>query len=145
MTKRLGDAAVTASMEDYVETIFLILAEKQAVRAKDIAARMEVKRPSVTNALQALTRGGLVNHSPYDVITLTERGQEVAMDVVRRHQALKEFLAGVLGVVPSEADRMACGLEHAVSRNVVSRIMEFTEFMKSSPEVLKRWHTERTA
>lgn len=136
-------SAVTASMEDYVEAIFLILGEKQAVRAKDIAEHMDVKRPSVTNALHALVRGGLVNHSPYDVITLTERGQEVAREVVRRHQALKEFLVGILGVAAAEADQMACGLEHAVSRAVIDRMVSFTQYMKSSPKVLKRWHSER--
>lgn len=145
MTKDVYNAQVTASMEDYVEAIFVILNEKQAVRAKDIAERMEVKRPSVTNALQALVRGGLVNHSPYDVITLTERGQVVAEDIVRRHEALSDFLVGVLGVAVGEADRVACGLEHAVSRGVVDRIAKFTEFVRSSPDFLQRWQTERTA
>jgi DtxR family Mn-dependent transcriptional regulator len=143
MTQEVEPGGITASMEDYAEAIFVILSEKQAVRAKDIAERMEVKRPSVTNALQSLVRGGLVNHSPYDVITLTERGQEVARDVVRRHQALKDFLVVILGVAGAEADRVACGLEHAVSRDVINRIIAFTEYMKSSPEVLRRWNKER--
>ncbi len=143
MTRKTEKSGITASMEDYAEAIFVILGEKQAVRAKDIAERMEVKRPSVTNALQALVRCGLVNHSPYDVITLTERGQVVAREVLRRHGALKEFLVGILGVADAEADRMACGLEHAVSRDVIDRIVAFTEHMKSSPEVLKRWRMKR--
>jgi DtxR family Mn-dependent transcriptional regulator len=143
MTKKQETSGITSSMEDYAEAIFVILSEKQAVRAKDIADRMEVKRPSVTNALQTLVRGGLVNHSPYDVITLTERGQEVAREVLRRHGALKAFLVGILGVADAEADRMACGLEHAVSRDVIDRIVGFTEYMKTSPGVLKRWHAKR--
>lgn len=143
MSKQAEVDGITASMEDYVEAIFVILSEKQAVRAKDIADRMEVKRPSVTTALQSLVRQGLVNHSPYDVITLTEKGRTVAREVVRRHQALKEFLVGILGVADAEADRMACGLEHAVSRDVINRIAAFTEHMKTSPEVLERWHKAR--
>jgi DtxR family Mn-dependent transcriptional regulator len=135
---------ISASMEDYVEAIFLIVGEKKAVRAKDIADRLGVKRPSVTNALQALAREGLVIHSPYDVIALTDHGEEVAREVVRRHSALREFLVGVLGVVASEADRMACGIEHAVSRGVASRIAQLTGFMMASPDLMRRWQAERT-
>ena len=38
-TKRLS-----ASLEDYLETIFHIIAEKQVARAKEIASRLKVSR-----------------------------------------------------------------------------------------------------
>lgn len=145
MTSAERAQEITASMEDYVEAIFLIVHEKSAVRAKDIAERLDVKRPSVTNALQSLVRGGLVSHTPYDIITLTERGQQVAQEVVRRHQAMRGFLVDVLGVVASEADQLACGLEHAVSRTVASRIARLTEFMQASPGVMQQWQQARSS
>ena len=42
--------ALTASMEDYLEAIFYIVAEKGAARAKDISKRLKVNHSSVTGA-----------------------------------------------------------------------------------------------
>ena len=64
---------LTASLEDYLEAIFVIVARKQAVRAKDIARHLNVKNASVTR-VAALAERGLINYAPYDVITLTPSG-----------------------------------------------------------------------
>ena len=135
--------AISASLEDYMEAIFLILRDKQAVRAKDIADRLDVKRPSVTGALQALAREGLISYSPYDVITLTTKGDAVARDVWRRHEALKTFLTDLLGINDGEAGTTACALEHSVSRTVVDRLLCLLEFVRSSPKVRKQWEDMR--
>ena len=90
--------ALTASLEDYLEAIFHIVSKKQAARAKDISDRMGVNKSSVTGALQALAERGLVNYAPYDIVTLTGRGQAAAEKLVRRHEVLKQFLVGVLAV-----------------------------------------------
>jgi DtxR family Mn-dependent transcriptional regulator len=47
---------LSASMEDYLEAIFHIAADKQAARAKDIAKRLKVNNSSVTGALRILSR-----------------------------------------------------------------------------------------
>jgi len=124
------------SREDYVEAIFQLLRERLAVRGKDIAERLRVRRPSVTSALQILARDGLVNHSPYDVVTLTETGRKVAGEIVRRHEVIKAFLVDVLGVPEHEAEVTACGLEHAVSSEAVTRLAALTAGLKERPELL---------
>ena len=65
---------LTSSLEDYLETIYLIISEKEAVRPKDIAKRMNVSNASVTGALKTLANKGMINYAPYDVITLTNEG-----------------------------------------------------------------------
>ncbi len=85
---------LSASLEDYLEAIFWIAESKGAARAKDIAERLCVKASSVTGALQALKEKKYVNYAPYDVITLTSKGMEVAKKVVRRHQILSDFFIG---------------------------------------------------
>ena len=77
--------ALSASLEDYLEAIFHIVARNQVARAKDISLRMKVSGPSVTGALRSLSEKGLINYAPYDVITLTDKGNALAEDVVRRH------------------------------------------------------------
>ena len=89
---------LSASLEDYIEAIFHIVAEKQVARGKEIAKRLKVSNASVTEALRALSKRELINYEPYEVITLTDKGREVAEDVIRRHEALKDFFVKVLAI-----------------------------------------------
>ncbi len=119
------------SLEDYLEAIFHIEQAKQAARAKDIARRMNVKGSSVTGALQALARRKLINYSPYDLITLTEKGRKAAGDVVRRHTALRRFFIDVLDADPKEAESGACRMEHALPHGIMKRLIGFVEYLSS--------------
>jgi DtxR family Mn-dependent transcriptional regulator len=124
---------LSASMEDYLEAIFHIVADKQAARAKDIAQSLGVNNSSVTGALRSLSEKGYINYAPYDVITLTPKGQRQAEDVVRRHEALMDFFTKVLCVEEAEASEAACKMEHAVSRPILDRLIRFVEFIEICP------------
>jgi len=130
---------LSASLEDYLEAIFQISAQKRAARAKDIAARLEVNSSSVTGALRNLAEKGLVNYAPYDLITLTDKGEKVARDIVRRHDALQDFFLHVLRVEKDDAEAAACRLEHAISRTVLERLIQFVDFVKTCPRVGDDW------
>jgi len=131
--------ALTASLEDYIEAIFHIVTKKKAARAKDIAGRVGVNSSSVTGALHALSERGLVNYTPYDVITLTRKGEEVARDVVRRHEVLRDFFIRVLSVDDTNAENAACKIEHAVPPAVMDRFVQFIEFIDSCPRGGEDW------
>ena len=117
----------SASVEDYIEAIHQIIAEKQAVRAKDIAKRLEVSNPSVTGALKHMAELGLINYAPYDVITLTVPGEKIAHKVIKKHETLTSFFTEVLALSPQEADAEACKVEHALSGRVLQRLIAFME------------------
>jgi len=128
------EKAITASQEDYLEAIFHIEAEKHAARTKDIAKMLGVNMSSVTGALQALADKGLINYAPYEVITLTPEGKEIAEDVIRRHEVLRDFFSEILGADPREAEENACRVEHVVSRSILDRIINFVEFLQICPK-----------
>lgn len=125
---------LTASQEDYLEAIYHISKEKMAARAKDIAKYLNVRASSVTSALRTLSAMELINYAPYDLITLTEKGQIVAKEVVGRHQALKKFLTDVLGVNNNEADEAACRMEHSVPNAIVERLIKYAEYVEACPK-----------
>jgi len=129
-----GKEELSESLEDYLEAIYHIIEARRVARAKQIARRLKVSSSSVTGALHALAERGLINYTPYNVVTLTERGREAASDVVRRHGVLREFFLKVLCVAETEADDAACRMEHAVSPEIVDRFVRFARFMRSSPE-----------
>ena len=127
------EATLSASLEDYLEAIFHIVREKSAARPKDISKYLEVGNSSVTGALKALKARKLVNYAPYDVVTLTPSGEEVARDVVRRHESLREFFIKVLAADTELAEKAACKMEHHVPTELVDRLVRFVEFVEMCP------------
>jgi DtxR family Mn-dependent transcriptional regulator len=135
---------LTASMEDYLEAIFNIVQEKYAARSRDIAAYLQVRSSSVTEALRNLSAHKLIHYAPYEVITLTPKGRVIAEEIVRRHRVLREFFVKVLDVEDEEADRTACEMEHIISQDVPARITRFCEYIDDNPLRSKPWLEEAT-
>ncbi len=130
---------LSASLEDYLEAIHHIALNKQAARAKDIADRLNLKSSSVTGALRALSEKGLVNYAPYDLITLTPEGKNLAEEIVRKHNAIKDFLTQALYIDPAEAEENACKLEHSISPNILNRLINFMKFINICPRFKDHW------
>jgi DtxR family Mn-dependent transcriptional regulator len=133
---------VSASLEDYLEAIYHTVQAKGAARAKDIVQRMGVHNSSVTQALRALSEKELVNYAPYDTVTLTESGEAIALDVVHRHEVLREFLGNVLGLPDDEADAGACRMEHAISGPILDRLVQFVKYFETCPAADIRFDPE---
>lgn len=130
---------LTASLEDYLEAIFHIIAEKHAVKPRDIARRLKVSYASVTGALRSLAEKKMIHYAPYDLITLTETGETAAKDVVRRHEVLKDFFVEVLAVPDADADTAACRMEHSIPKDLVDRFVKFVEFVETCPRGGDKW------
>jgi len=136
---------LTSSQEDYLEAILLLVRRGQVARVRDIAKLLNVGMPSVTAALKALSKRELVNYDPYQVITLTDRGQEVAEGVSRRHDLLNRFFVDVLGLDEATAEANACRMEHAVDSALVERLTKFVEFIHDCPRAGEDWVGEFAA
>lgn len=130
---------LSQSLEDYIETIFLLQKENRVARAKDIAERLGVRRASVTGALRSLSTKGLVNYAPYEHITLTSKGMSTAREVLQRHATMKRFLGEVLGFDSETAELEACKMEHALSKPVRERMRSFMEFIDICPRTGEDW------
>ena len=124
---------LSASLEDYIEAIYHIIAEKQVARGKDIATRLNVSGASVTEALRALSKRGLINYAPYEVITITPSGREIAEDVIHRHTTLKQFFTDVLAIEETIAEQGACRIEHAAPPKIIDRMIDFIRFLEVCP------------
>jgi DtxR family transcriptional regulator, Mn-dependent transcriptional regulator len=130
---------LSASQEDYLETIYHIIEDKKVARAKDIASRLRVSRSSVTEAFRSLSQKELINYSPYEVITLTTKGQKVAEDIIHRHEALKDFFIKILAVDEELAEEGACKVEHAAPREIIERLIQFVSFIEACPRGGSEW------
>lgn len=135
----VSSLGLSESLEDYIEAIFRIILEKHEVKPKDIAKALNVAGASVTGALRILAEKGLIHYAPYDPISLTPTGEAVAEDVYNRHLKLKSFLKNMLQVEEKEADETACRMEHAVSSDIISKLVRFAEFIESCPRGGRLW------
>ena len=118
-------AAMTQSLEDYLEAIYVLIAEDRPAQVRDVAKMLAVKMPSVVKALHELKKLGLVTQKPYAAIELTVKGSRVAQRVLGRHKLIRNFLMK-LGVSRRNADRDACLMEHILSAETIDRIRSYT-------------------
>ena len=105
---------MTQSLEDYLEMVSF-LSDEGEVRVTDIAARLEVSKPSVLTALRTLKDQGLLHHERYGTVMLTKQGAVQAAEIRERHDLLNLFLQKVVGVDAETAERDACKMEHLLS------------------------------
>ena len=131
--------SLTPAMENYLEAIFNLGKEKRVVRVKDIAKRLGVKMPTVTNMLKTLSERGLIDYEKYEYLELTEKGSGVGEEIDRRHHVLRSFLADILGIDLEKADEEACKMEHAVGAPTMDRFVLFMEFIQSCPRTGENW------
>jgi DtxR family manganese transport transcriptional regulator len=116
----------TELVEDYVELIADLIADRGEVRQVDIAQRLGVAQPTVAKMLKRLAAEGLIQQRPYRGVFLTEEGVSLAGKSRERHQIVENFLCA-LGISPETARVDAEGIEHHVSLETLSAFKAFLQ------------------
>jgi DtxR family Mn-dependent transcriptional regulator len=130
---------LTSAMGDYLEAIFIINQHKKVVRVKDIAQELHVKMPTVTSMLKNLSKRNLVYYEKYEYVELTEEGELVGREMLRRHQLLCKFLTDILKVDLKTADQEACRMEHSLGHDTLKRLADFMAFIHTCPRAGESW------
>ena len=112
-----------ASGEDYLEAILVLHKKLGMVRSVDVARHMEVSKPSVCVAVNALKEGGFLTMNEDHFLHLTDVGRGVAEKIYERHCFFTEQLIAA-GVDPRIAEADACRIEHIISDESFSRLKE---------------------
>ncbi len=126
------DFSPSSSVGDYVKAVWEIAGTGTA-STKDVAIRLSVSPASVSNMFVRLQEMGLVEYERYRGASLTERGQEEALRLVRRHRLIETFLLEHLGYTWQEVHEEAERLEHAVSDGFTERLAEFLDHPDHDP------------
>ena len=93
---------LTNSQEEYLKTIFILEKNNKKVRVTDIATKLHITKPSVNKAINILKDMELINYKIYGDIKLTQQGEELAKEIIKKHDILKMFLSDVLEVEPNK-------------------------------------------
>lgn len=118
-----SEELLSATVEEYLETIYNMTMESEVVIGARLAERFRVAAPSVTEMLKRLVRDGYVAMNGKRHIMLTEAGNKAAEAVLRRHRLTERFLVDMLGMQWHEVHEEACRLEHFISGAVEARVI----------------------
>ncbi len=136
---------VSASLEDYLEAIAELIRCHGHAHTKEIASRLNVKMPSVTNALGVLSKSGHIVYQPNQPVQLTASGRLLAEKVIRRHHILQDFLQHVLELPGEEAGKTACKIEHVIDEKLIDRFLVLSEAVQNRSDCHGlRLHLNRT-
>lgn len=107
--------AIQKATEDYLEAMLMMKEKLGYIRSIDVAAQLNVTKPSVSYATKRLRESGHITMDREGLITLTESGMKIASEMFKRHKTLTKFLI-TLGVDEKVAQEDACKLEHDLSQ-----------------------------
>ena len=124
MTEVASTGSLSPSVGDYLKAIWEV-GGSGAASTKDVADQLSISSASVSNMFVRLQEMGLVEYERYQGASLTERGREEALRLLRRHRLIETFLLEHLGYSWQEVHEEAERLEHAVSDSFTERLAKF--------------------
>ena len=117
---------IKESAENYLETILVLSKKLGAVRSIDVANELNFSKPSISVAMKRFREDGYINMDKDGIITLSDKGREIAMRVYERHQLIAKILIS-LGISEETAYEDSCKIEHDLSQESFEKIKEFYE------------------
>lgn len=99
-----------------------------------LAQELNLQPVSANQMIKKLEEAGKVVYTPYKGVSLTTAGKNEAARLLRNRRLWEVFLAEYLGFTPSEADEIACRLEHVVDEDVAERLSLFLGSPLTSPQ-----------
>jgi DtxR family transcriptional regulator, Mn-dependent transcriptional regulator len=117
-------SSFTRAQQDYLKALYQLHGDQRPVPTRELAQRLGISSPSVSEMVTRLSAQGLVEHDRYRGQQLTRDGRKVALELVRHHRLLEMFLVQVLGYSWDEVHDEAERLEHVISERMEKRIFE---------------------
>jgi DtxR family Mn-dependent transcriptional regulator len=109
------------AFEEYCECIFDLREDNLEVIQARIADRLRVSRPSVSEMVRRMQDEGLISLDGNHIL-LTQKGEQLARRVVRRHRLAERFLTDILDLSWAQAHQEAGKWEHVMSDDVEKAI-----------------------
>lgn len=123
---------MTESTEMYLKAM-AELGPDHVVAVGRLAGRLGVTNVSANEMVHRLTENGLVSHTPYKGVALTESGRAAACNVLRRQRLWECFLYQYLKIEWAKLYELACALEHATAPEVTEALADFLGNPKFCP------------
>ncbi|MEO6539323.1 MAG: metal-dependent transcriptional regulator [Ferruginibacter sp.] len=115
----------STSEENYIKCIYHLQEVNEGVSGTQLAQAVNTKAASVTDMLRKLHLKKIINYRPYKNFTLTETGNKIALEIIRKHRLWEYFLLNKLGFKWEEIHEIAEELEHISSGALIHKLDEY--------------------
>lgn len=116
---------VNESYEDYLKVIYLISRQNKGgwVSNSEISEFLCIKPASISGMLHKLKSSGFILWKPRSSIRLTQKGKEIAKQMIENYEKLREFFINILELNDKKLiDKLCCGIEHHITNKVVEAL-----------------------
>ncbi len=113
---------ITSPTEEFLECTYRLQERNGVAKTGQLVKMLRVVPGTVTNTVKRLEEMGLVIHEAYRGIRLTEKGRNIALQVVRRHRLSERLLTDILHMDWDNVHEPACLLEHSITDEVAEKI-----------------------
>lgn len=128
------DKPLSLSEENYLKTIFsLSEGSNDSVNTSALAKQINIASSSVTDMLKRLGDKKLIHYEKYQGVRLTDAGQKIAINIIRKHRLWEVFLVDKLQFRWDEVHEVAEQLEHIRSPKLTTRLYEYLGRPKFDP------------
>ena len=124
---------MTPNKEDYLKCIYEIGIDLHKITNKEIAVRMQVSPPAVTEMIKRMKSENLILKDKECGYLLTDLGLKLVSELYRKHRLIEVFLVHHLDYTSDQIHEEAEVLEHTVSDLFVERLDKLLGFPKTCP------------
>lgn len=124
----------TFTEENYLKAIYKLEEQTEGpVINSDLAKALSIHSATVTDMLKKMSQKKLITYEKSKGFKLTDKGQKIAISIIRRHRIWEVFLVNNLGFGWDEVHDMAEQLEHIQSEDLVNRLDKYLGHPKADP------------
>lgn len=127
---------LTIAEENYIKRLLSLTLdnpEREGVGTNELAGSLMVKPSTVNDMLKKLRQKELIDYEKYGKIRLTDAGQKIGMDILRKHRLWETFLYQKLDFTWDEVHEVAEQLEHIQSDKLVGKLDKFLGYPDFDP------------
>ncbi len=124
----------TKTEENYLKAIYGLESKyNKEVSTNELANKLATKASSVTDMVKKLAKKELITYEKYKGVSLSKKGINIAISIIRNHRIWEVFLVEKLNYKWDEVHEIAEQLEHIKSDELVDRLDDFLEHPSFDP------------
>ena len=125
---------MTVSIENFTKAVYRQSKLTGAdTRLSTIAGLLNITNAAATDMARKLAKKNLVNYTKYKPLSLTNKGRNLALNVIRKHRLWESFLYKILNLSLHEIHREAEQLEHQTSDFLADKIENYLGYPANDP------------
>ncbi|BBM82976.1 metal-dependent transcriptional regulator [Candidatus Uabimicrobium amorphum] len=124
---------IRESYGDYLKAIYILALDETPVSTSSLAKEMKVSNASASDMIRRLSKENYADHLPYKGVSLTTKGEKIALSLLRRHRLWEVFLKNTLKIPSENVHQYAELLEHVTDDSLEEYLDAFLGYPEKDP------------